>query len=65
MRTEQEQEGAPRTIRMRGAVLGAKTLLKTYTAELPLHVYNDPHRYWEHLGDEEGLAKEDTAEGRP
>jgi RecA-family ATPase len=43
----------------RGAVLGAENLSKTYSAELPLHVYNDLHRYWGHVGDED-LAKEDA-----
>jgi Protein of unknown function (DUF3987) len=43
----------------RGAVLGTENLMKTYTAELPLHVYSDPHRYWEHLDDED-LGKEDA-----
>jgi hypothetical protein len=37
----------------RGAVLGAENLSKTYTAELPLHVYDNPHSYWERTDDEE------------
>ncbi len=43
----------------RGAVLGSENLSKIYTAELPLHVYDDPILYWEHLGDEE-LAGQDA-----
>jgi hypothetical protein len=37
----------------RGAVLGADTLSQIHTAELPLHVYDNPIPYWEHLEDEE------------
>jgi hypothetical protein len=45
----------------RGAVFGAENLMKTYTAELPLHVYNDPHSYWEHFQEsEDGSDKEDA-----
>ena len=37
----------------RAAVLGAENLSKTYTAELPLHVYDNPHSYWERTDEEE------------
>jgi len=37
----------------RTAILGGENLSKTYTVELPLHVYDNPHSYWERTEDEE------------
>jgi hypothetical protein len=37
----------------RGAVLGGDHLSNTHPPEVPLHVYDNPIHYWEHLEDEE------------